>query len=84
MKRTRIVWLATVLLAPVVFVSCNDGNNRRSGDSNVVPDSAGSSGKNFFDYLFSLSMSDESSEPAVINGAFAVPEDEVNDPTPLT
>ena len=85
MKTHRIVWLATVLLAPVVFVSCNggnDSNDRIGADRSIVPDSASTS-KGFFDYLFSLNMSDESSEPAAIKDGFAAPQDEANEPTPL-
>lgn len=83
MKKTRMVWLTTVLLVPAVFVSCNDDNDRIGSGNSTVPDSADNSSKSFFDYLFALNMSDESSEPAAIKDGFLVPDDEANEPQPL-
>ena len=51
--------------------------------STEVPDSAGVSTASIFGYLLSLSATDESSEPLTLKDSFAVPADEVSEPTTL-
>ena len=48
-----------------------------------VPDSAGVSSAAFTSYLLSLDRADESTEPQLIKGIFAVPDDDGGEPVVL-
>jgi hypothetical protein len=89
MNKHQKLWALTSIAAALGLAGCWDGDD---GDpapaptpptSTEVPDSAGVSTAAFFSYLLSLSGTDESSEPLGLKDSFAVPADEVSEPTPL-
>lgn len=86
MNTSRKLWVAGALAATLALGGCFGGNDDDApapGASNTVPDSAGASVGAFIAYLLALSPNDETSEPATISDAFAVPPDEDNEPQPL-
>lgn len=89
MSRQHKPWAMAAMAATLVLAGCWGGDD---GDpapvptppgSTEVPDSAGISTAAFFSYLLSLSGADESSQPLTLKDSFAVPADEVAEPTPL-
>jgi hypothetical protein len=91
MKNLRSVLGAAALggaLASVLALGgCwNDDNGAGppAPEAGTVPDSAGTSAAAFVAYLPTLSSSDETSEPLLLNSSFAVPDDDTSDPAPLT
>ena len=86
MNTSRKLWLAGALAAALTLGGCfgSDGDDAPApGASTTVPDSAGASVGAFIAYLLALSPDDETSEPATISDAFAVPPDEDGEPQPL-
>jgi hypothetical protein len=91
MKKNRRTLFAAAAIATLAALSgCWDDNNNNNDPvvvppvaSTEVPDSAGVSVAAFVSFILSLSASDESSEPLTIKATFAVPADEIGEPTLL-
>ena len=86
MNISRKVWLAAALGTALTVAGCfhdSSDDTPAAGSGTEVPDSAGTSVSAFISYLLALKSDDETSEPATISDAFAVPPDEDNEPQPL-
>ncbi len=86
MKITRNLCLVPGLAMALIVSGCAGGGDGPSTtvDPTVVPASAGASPAAFMAFLGTLSDSDETSEPLTLGDNFAVPDDDANDPQPLT
>jgi hypothetical protein len=87
MTMTRKIVSVTGVLLALTLGGCWDDNSNDAPPappSNTVPDSADASTAAFVGYIVTLSGTDESSEPLLINNTFVVPPDETSEPTPLT
>ena len=97
MKTTFKIWLTSGLAVALVLsagcsgssgndldVGNNTGGYPTTAGPGTVPDSAGTSVASFLAYLLGLDPNDETSEPLLIQDAFAVPTDESGDSQPLT
>ena len=86
MKSIRKAWPLAGLTVALGLAGCGGSNNDSSAGNNgtSVPDSAGASAAAFVSYLSTLSATDETSEPLIINDGLAVPPDEQSDPQTLT
>lgn len=86
MKITRNIWLLPGLAIALIVGGCAGGDDGTGAtvDPTVVPASAGESPAAFMAFLGTLSATDETSEPLTLSDNFAVPDDETNDPQPLT
>ena len=88
MNKQHTLWVATAFAITLALSGCSDDDDddlvtAPPPASTEVPDSAGASTASIFSYLMSLSASDDSSEPLTLKDSFAVPPDEVSEPTPL-
>ena len=87
MKTYRKALAATAGVAALTLAGCWGGNNDEpvaTPAGTEVPGSAGLGTAAFVSYLLTLGASDESADPLTLNGTFAVPAEETDEPTPLT
>ena len=86
MNRTRKTLFAMAITTALVTVGCggrNDGPVAVVQDPTAAPQSAGSSGTAFINFIKGLKPNDETSEPLTFNDNFAVPPDDTGEPDSL-
>ena len=86
MTITRTIIAAAAAALALTLGGCWDDDEDVVAPAAIaeVPDSAGVSSAAFISYLLTLGAADEAAEPSIIRDVFAVPADEISEPTPLT
>ncbi len=87
MKTSRKLLASAALMAAVALAGCwhdDDDVVITPPAATEVPDSAGASGTALVNYILTLGLNSETSEPLIIRDTFSVPADEIGDPAPLT
>lgn len=87
MNIKRNLYPAVALGIALSLNACGGGGNNDDdlrGDGVTVPSDASRNSSNFVGYVGSLSATDETSPPLLLNDSFVVPDDETGDPIPLT
>ncbi len=88
MKTNRKLLAGVALMAAVALAGCwHDEDDEvvvTPPAATEVPDSAGASGTALVNYIMTLGLNDETSEPLIIRDTFLVPADDTGDPAPLT
>ena len=87
MNTARDIGLVAGLVIALGLGACaggsNDDERAMAGHVAEVPDSASASSAALAGYILGPSRTDETSEPSIIKGSFALPADESGDPQPL-
>ena len=77
---------AMAVAATLTMSACSGGGGGGGAvvDNTVVPSSAGSSPAAFTSFIKGLNPNDETSEPLTVSDSFAVPDDDVDEPSALS
>ena len=86
MTRNRKALAGVALVAVVTLAGCWDSDDDAvpTPVATEVPDSAGASGTALVNFIMTLGLNDETSEPLIIRDTFLVPADDTCEPAPLT
>ena len=85
MKNHRSRLAAASLMAALGLAGCWNDDDSDAGPtaSTEVPDSAGVSTASFVSFILGLNANDEATDPLTLKDTLAVPDNEIDEPTPL-